>query len=179
MAKEKGVTVLEIKYKNTLDDYVKFNWFLEKSIRFIVFYGFQALFLIYIISSFNFGDYSLSARMIVISWFIIIWILFRTFYHKVDKKLLVLRMKIKTKTDPSLLSEKTLIINENNIIVKSAKEVNEFSFEVVYKIHEEDKCIYIISNKHKCIAIIPTYIFTSTEEKEQVIAQLKTRCKRK
>lgn len=173
------VTILEIKYKNTLDDYVKFTCFLEKSLSLIIFYGFQIWFLICIFYAIKLAHYSLSARMIVISWFIIIWILFRIFYHKVDKKLLVLRMKRKIKKDPTLLGEKTLIINENNIIVKSTKEVKEFSFEVVYKIHEEDNCIYIISNKHKCIAIIPTDVFESTEEKEQVIAQLKTRRKRK
>ena len=179
MAKEKVVTLLEIKYKNTLDDYVKFTYFLEKPLAIIIFYGFQIWFLICIVYAIKLDHYSLTARMIVVVEFIFLWFIFCTFYNRVDKKLVLKRMKRKIKKDQTLLSERTLIINENNIIVKSTKEVKEFSFEVVYKIQEEYNCIYIISNKHKCIAIIPTDIFTSTEEKEEIITQLKTRNKRK
>lgn len=170
---------MEIKYKNTLDDYVKFTCFLEKPLALIIFYGFQIWFLICIVYAIKLDHYSLTARMIVVVEFVLLWFIFRTFYNRVDKKIVLKRMKRKIKKDPTLLSERTLIINENNIIVKSIKEVNEFSFEVIYKIHEEDNCIYIISNKHKCIAIIPTDAFTSIEEKEKIITKLKTRYKRK
>ena len=81
--------------------------------------------------------------------------------------------------DPSLLSEKTLIINEDNITIKSVRGRKKFSFKIIYRIHEEDDYIYIINILRDVTAIIPTNIFTSTEEKEQVIAKLKTRCKRK
>lgn len=80
---------------------------------------------------------------------------------------------------PSLFSEKTLTINEDNIIIESVKGVKKFSFKVVFKIHEEGNCIYIISNIRDFIAIIPTNIFTCTKEKEQIITQLKSRHNRK
>ena len=174
------VTVLEIKYKNTLDDYVNFYWFSQKPLILIIFYGFQALFLFGIVYALTDYDYSLSARIIAVAIIIILWIIYRVFCKKVNKKTIAQGViKIRAKMDSSLLSEKTLIINEDNITIKSVRGTKKFSFKIISRIHEEDNCIYIINIIRDVTAIIPTNIFTSTEEKEQVIAQLKTRCKRK
>lgn len=171
---------MKIKYNNTLDDYVNFYWFLEKPLIRIIFYGFQVLFFIGILYALTSYHYSISARIIAAVVLIILWIIYRAFCKKVNKKAIAQGMiKIRAKMDPSLLSEKTLTINEDNIIIKSVKGVKKFSFKAVSKIHEENNCIYIISNIRDFIAIIPTNIFRSTEEKEQIITQLKIKHKRK
>lgn len=80
------VTVLEIKYKNTLDDYENFYWLSQKPLILIIFYGFQSLFLFGIIYALIDYDYSLSSRIIVIYVFIILWIIYRTICKKVKYK---------------------------------------------------------------------------------------------
>ena len=173
------VTVLEIKYKNTLDDYVKFYLFSQKPLILIIFYGFQSVFLFGIIYALIDYDYSLSPRIIAIAVFIILWIIYRAICKKINIRAIKGLIKIRAKMDPSLLSEKTLTINENKITIKSVRGTKKFSFKIISRIHEEGNHIYIINIIRDVIAIIPTNIFTSTEEKEQVIDQLKTRCKRK
>lgn len=171
---------MELKYKNTLDDYENFYWFSQKPLIFIIFYGFQLLFLFGIIYALIDHDYSLSSRIIVIAVFIILWIIYSAICKKLNIRAIgKVLIKIRSKMDPSLLSEKTLIINEDNITIKSVRGRKKFSFKIIYRIHEEDDYIYIINILRDVTAIIPTNIFTSTEEKEQVIAKLKTRCKRK
>lgn len=171
---------MEIKYKNTLDDYENFCWFSQKPLILIVFLGFQSLFLFGIIYALIDFYYYLSARIIVIAVFIILWIIYRAICKKLNIRAIGKGiLKIRAKMDPSLLSEKTLTINEDNITIKSVRGTKKFSFKIISRIHEEGNCIYIINILRDVTAIIPTNIFTSTEEKEQVIAQLKTRCKRK
>lgn len=171
---------MEIKYKNTLDDYENFYWFSQKPLILIIFYGVQSLFLFGIIYALIDYDYSLSPRIIAIAVFIILWIIYRAICKKLNIRAIGKGLiKIRAKMDPSLLSEKTLIINEDNITIKSVRGSKKFSFKIISRIHEEGNCIYIINILRDVTAIIPTNIFTSTEEKEQVIAQLKTRCKRK
>lgn len=174
------VTVLEIKYKNTLNDYLNFYCFSQKPLILIIFYGFQSLFLFGIIYALIDYDYSLSARIIAAVVLIILWIIYRAICKKLNIRAIGKGLiKIRSKIDPSLLSEKTLIINEDNITIKSVRGTKKFSFKIISRIHEEDNCIYIINILRDITAIIPTNIFTSTEEKEQLIAQLKTSCKRK
>lgn len=84
---------------------------------------------------------------------------------KMDKKLLIKRLKRQTRKNSSLLNEMILIINEDNITVKNTKEIKEFNSEEILKIQEENNYIYIVSNKHKYIAIIPDNAFSSIEEK--------------
>ena len=113
---------MEIKYKNTLDDYVNFYWFSQKPLILIIFYGFQALFLFGIVYALTDYDYSLSARIIAVAIIIILWIIYRVFCKKVNKKAIAQGViKIRAKMDSSLLSEKTLTINEDNITIKSVK----------------------------------------------------------
>lgn len=114
--------MLEIKYNNTLDDYENFYWFSQKPLIFIVFYGFQSLFLFGIIYALIDFDYSLSPRIIVIAVFIILWIIYRAICRELNIRAIGKGLiKIRAKMDPSLLSEKTLIINEDNITIKSVR----------------------------------------------------------
>lgn len=138
------------------------------------------MFLFGIIYALTDYDYSLSPRIIAIAVIIILWIIYRVFCKKVNKRAIGQGViKIRAKMDLSLLSEKTLTINEDNITIKSIGGIKKFSFKIISRIHEEGNCIYIINIIRDVTAIIPTNIFTSIEEKEQIIAQLKTRCKRK
>lgn len=170
---------MEIKYKNTLDDYENFYWFSQKPLILIVFYGFQIVFLMGVVYAFMATKYSLSGRTIAAVGFIILWIVYRAICKKINIRAIKGLIKIRAKMDPSLLSEKTLTINEDNITIKSIRGIKKFSFKIISRIHEEGNCIYIINIIRDVTAIIPTNIFTSIEEKEQVIDQLKTRCKRK
>ncbi len=172
--------VLEIKYENTLDDYENFYWFSQRLLILIIFYGFQSLFLFGIIHALIDDDYSLSTRIITITAFIILWIIYRAICKKSNIRAIGKGLiKIRSKMDTSLLSEKILIINEDNITIKSDRGTKKFSFKIISRIHEEGNYIYIINILRDVTAIIPTNIFTRTEEKELVIDQLKTRCKRK
>lgn len=133
-----------------------------------------------VVYAFMSTKYSLSGRTIAAVGYIILWIIYRAICKKINIRAIGKGLiKIRAKMDPSLLSEKTLIINEDNITIKSVKGTKKISFKIISRIHEEGNCIYIINIIRDVTAIIPTNIFTSIEEKEQIIDQLKTRCKRK
>ena len=75
---------MEIKYKNTLNDYLNFYCFSQKPLILIIFYGFQSLFLFGIIYALINYDYSLSARIIAAVVLIILWIIYRAICKKLN-----------------------------------------------------------------------------------------------
>lgn len=172
---------MEIRYKNTLDDYVDFNLYLyehDRWIKFvnnIAFYVYQIVLLILVIVSLVL-DMTIIEKMILLFFIIVIWGIWISLYHKSQKRRIIKKVKKLIKKDPSLLSEKILILGTDRISIKSEKENIDILFDTFDKIIDNEKCILILDKKNKPIVIISNDFFKNEEVRGDFLNHIKTHC---
>lgn len=174
---------MELKYKNTLDDYVGFSLYCYKfdpklKLRYnIIFYGYQIFLLIAtILFCAQFDNINEMVPIFLIN--MIAWIIWICFAHKIQKKMITITIKRNFVKKTFMSSEKVLSINEDRISIKNDEMLHEFNFGAILKVAKCNNRIYIIFKKGYSSSgtIIPFSAFSNINEKERFFELIKIHC---
>ena len=172
---------LQIKFKTTLEDYIDLNLHLYKHdpwIKFvnnIVFYIYLMVLLVIAIVAIVL-DMTIIQKIIVLFVLLIVVVIWITAYHKSQKRKLIKKIKRLVKKDPSLLSERTLILDADRISIKSEKVNTDYPFDTFAKILDDEKCIRILNKRRRPIITQSNNIFPNAEVRESFLNHIKTYC---
>lgn len=172
---------MEVRYKNTLEDYVDFNLYLYENNRWIkfvnniAFYVYQIVLLILVIVSLAL-DMTIIEKIILLFCIIVIWGIWISLYHKSQKRRIIKKVKKLIKKDPFLLSEKILTLGTDRISIKSEKENIDILFDTFDRIIDNEKYILIIDKENKPIVIISSDFFKNEEVRGNFFNYIKTHC---
>lgn len=172
---------MEVRYKNTLEDYVDFNLYLYENNRWIkfvnniAFYVYQIVLLILVIVSLAL-DMTIIEKIILLFCIIVIWGIWISLYHKSQKRRIIKKVKKLIKKDPFLLSEKILTLGTDRISIKSEKENIDILFDTFDRIIDNEKYILIIDKENKPIVIISSDFFKNEEVRGDFFNYIKTHC---
>lgn len=162
---------MEIKYKNTFDDYVNCVLLCEKLKLSRVIIGIITKYLFPLWGFYMLVFVSNNIKeQILIAIFIILWI---GFFSKIFLRKVKYDINNQIKNSPSMLEEKTIILKNDNIILIRSDLKKEIEVKSIKDIVDKNNIIYIFKNQYKIFAMIPHSAFKDDHEKNIFLKNIK------
>lgn len=180
-----------LKYTNTIDEFVEMQCFLDKikkgrifqikvfSIILFACYMGSIAYIVWILSEMNKRSFSYEAIEIGSACIgaAIVAIMLTTIVVKLRPKIYLYQIrrayKHAIKKKPNIIMERQLIIESNKFISMVDKSQNEFYFEEIYKVFENNDKIYIFDKNYKKVLLIPEKVFRDNDEKLDFLRRIK------
>lgn len=165
---------MTIKYTNTREDYERsFDFILNYLglIQCIVMGVISAILTIYISIGRSFTFFIILAIIVIIINYIGLIYLYKKRLPKRIKEGVNKRIE----TQPTLLKEKTVEINEDKFIVTNSRERTEHIISSIDRIVEKNNFIFIFIQKRAPLLIIPQSAFDNTSCKDEFIKIIKSK----